>query len=200
MEVYSGIRRLCQVSNQAEYGITHQVRRIIMGPISGVNDRQTNPYLQWQEKIVNKTAGKPEESKTEAKSRTIEAQGVKEAGDGKTPGSARKAEAVPARRTRDEYIPESVSMPDADKSPAADQASKNGEGRKPEVCKASTDKVDREIEKLKKRKEELESQLRTEKDEGKLQKLKRELAQVERELSQKDNDTYRRQHMEVTRM
>ena len=64
----------------------------------------------------------------------------------------------------------------------------------------STDKVDREIEKLKKRKSELEGQLRMEQDESKVQSLERELAQVERELSQKDNDGYRRRHMVMTKM
>jgi hypothetical protein len=81
-----------------------------------------------------------------------------------------------------------------------DKASKKADGNKPEKYMGSTDKVDREIEKLKKRKKELEGQLRTEQDENKVRSLERELAQVERELSQKDNDGYRRQHMTMTKL
>ena len=53
---------------------------------------------------------------------------------------------------------------------------------------------------IKKRKKELEGQLRTEQDETRRQSLESELAQVERELSQKDNDAYRRQHTVFTKM
>ena len=60
--------------------------------------------------------------------------------------------------------------------------------------------MDREIEKLKKKKEELEQRLNTETDEAKIKDLERQLAQVERELNQKDNDTYRRQHTTVRQL
>ena len=76
----------------------------------------------------------------------------------------------------------------------ADRGAKGPERKKEEVWEGSTDKVDREIEKLKKEKEELERRLNTETDEAKIQDLERRLSQVERELRQKDNDTYRRQH------
>ena len=49
-------------------------------------------------------------------------------------------------------------------------------------------------------KEKLEGELRGEKDESKSAELERQLAQVERELREKDNDAYRRQHMEVTKL
>lgn len=64
---------------------------------------------------------------------------------------------------------------------------------KQENCTANTDKVDREIEKLKQEKQQLEQQIRTVSD-GDTEELERKLAAVERELQQKDNDTYRRQH------
>lgn len=82
-----------------------------------------------------------------------------------------------SRPSRDEYIPEKKT-----KDPEAER------------CIANTDKVDREIEKLKKQKQELEQRLRTETDETKVKNLKSKLAQVENELRQKDNDAYRRQH------
>lgn len=62
------------------------------------------------------------------------------------------------------------------------------------LCTGSTDKVDREIEKLKKKRQELEQRLNAETDEAKIKDLKKKLTQVERELRQKDNDAYRRQH------
>ena len=67
-----------------------------------------------------------------------------------------------------------------------------------EKCTCNTDKVDREIEKLKKKQKELKSQLNSETDETKIQELKKKLSQVENELRQKDNDTYRRQNAEYT--
>lgn len=88
----------------------------------------------------------------------------------------------------------------ADKPQGTDEASKAaapakraGEDKK-EVCIGSTDQVDRQIEQLKRKRDELERQLRTETDDTKAKALEQQLAQVERELNQKDNDTYRRQH------
>ncbi|RKJ06885.1 hypothetical protein D7X87_02655 [bacterium D16-54] len=103
----------------------------------------------------------------------------------------------------DQYIPEKGSdSPEADgkkvgqpeAKPDGDNLKNKDSGKKTEKCTGNTDKVDREIEKLKKRKKELESQLRTVEDEGKRKSLESQLAQVERELRQKDNDGYRRQH------
>lgn len=64
-----------------------------------------------------------------------------------------------------------------------------------EKCTGNTDKVDREIKKLKEKKKELEQQIRSASgDEKKARELESKLAQTESELRQKDNDTYRRQH------
>ena len=60
-----------------------------------------------------------------------------------------------------------------------------------------TDKVDREIEKLKEKKARLEQEIRTAEDDQK-KRLEQELRQVEAELSQKDNDNYRRQNAVVS--
>ena len=82
------------------------------------------------------------------------------------------------------------------------QGAKGPEGKKDkgEVWECDTDKVDREIEKLKKKKEELERRLDTETDEAKIKDLERQLAQVEKELKLKDNDTYRKQNASVTQL
>ena len=88
------------------------------------------------------------------------------------------------------------SQPQTPKSPEADgpENSQKANGRKVEICRGSTDEVDREIEKLKKKQKELEQQLGAETDPDRAKELERQLAQVEGELRQKDNDTYRRQH------
>lgn len=66
------------------------------------------------------------------------------------------------------------------------------EGRKVEKCTADTDKADREIEALKKKRTELEKQLTSCSDERKVAELERKLANAENELRMKDNNSYRR--------
>ncbi len=156
-----------------------------MGPISGVNDRQTDPYLQWS-KQVEKNASRAGMVRAEENSQDSRDVKGEEKGNNRTEGVKNDS----ARRTRDEYIPETKG--DAD--------SKRAESEKSGMYRCSTDKVDHEIAKLKRHKAELESMLSTEKDERKIQELERQLSQVERELSQKDNDTYRKQHMEMTKI
>lgn len=119
----------------------------------------------------------------------------------------------PIKPVKDEYIPEEnqepigryrpgrdengdpkiyFDDPRQDKAPKAPDGEDSG-GRA-DSCTGSTDRVDREIEKLKKRQKELEQKIGSETDAKKIEKLERELEQVESELREKDNDTYRRQH------
>ena len=92
--------------------------------------------------------------------------------------------------------------PEAEAPDPAGQDAKGPERKKDkdEVWEGNTDKADREIEKLKKKQQELEQRLNTETDAARIKDLERQLAQVERELQQKDNDTYRRQHTTVRRL
>ena len=76
----------------------------------------------------------------------------------------------------------------------AEGSERKAAGTKSERCTGDTGQVDREIEKLKKRRAELERRLSAETDEAKLRELEKELAQVESELRRKDNDAYRRRH------
>ena len=92
--------------------------------------------------------------------------------------------------------PDASDASDGDKG--AEGPEKSGSDKDGQSCTCNTDKVDREIEKLKKQKQELEQQINRETDESKIEDLKAKLAQVEKELSQKDNDTYRRQHATYT--
>ena len=82
----------------------------------------------------------------------------------------------------------------ADKPSDAPAPAKKAKEDKAERCTANTDQVDREIERLKQRKEALEQRISTQTDDANIKELERKLAQVERELAQKDNDPYRRQH------
>ena len=113
----------------------------------------------------------------------------------------------------DEYVPEEKQEPigrywlgkdedgqpkiyfdDPEQNKDAKGSDKKVSGEKADSCTCSTDKVDREIENLKKRQQELGRQINSETDNKKIEELRKELAQVERELSQKGNNTYRRQH------
>lgn len=68
-------------------------------------------------------------------------------------------------------------------------------GKPAEKCTGNTDMVDREIKRLKEKKQQLEQQIQSAaEDEQKVKELEEKLAQVESELSQKDNAAYRRQH------
>ena len=108
-------------------------------------------------------------------------------------GVPENPEAVPNLQTPEEEAPNA-------ENPRQDKKAKGPEeeGKKEERCIANTDKVDREIEKLRKKQQELEQRLGSEADESKIKNLKSQLNQVERELSRKDNDTYRRQHTQFS--
>lgn len=95
-----------------------------------------------------------------------------------------------------EHIPDAQREADP-ADPDANGPEKDGEGER-WVC--DTSKVDREIEKLKKKQQELEQRLASETDEAKARDLERQQAQVEQELKEKDNDTYRRQNSTFTRL
>ena len=106
----------------------------------------------------------------------------------------------PAARERtqgpaaDEFVPEekreplNCCLPDKD----ADGPDRKDSGA--ESCTCNTDRVDREIEKLKKTQEALKRQINSETDDTRIEGLEKKLAQVEGELRQKNNDIYRRQH------
>ena len=73
--------------------------------------------------------------------------------------------------------------------------SSNNPEKAGEKCVGNTDKVDREIKKLKGKVKELEQQIQSASgDEEKVKELEKKLTQVKQELSLKDNDTYRRKN------
>lgn len=91
--------------------------------------------------------------------------------------------------------------PEKDEEPKAPgKAAPPDKSGKEEKCRGSTDAVDREIKRLREKKERLEAELDRETDGTKREALERRLAQVENELRQKDNDAYRRQHTVFTEL
>lgn len=109
------------------------------------------------------------------------------------------------------YFDDPEAAEDAPAPPFEEEAPGGGEGaavperaapaggdRKEERCTVNTDKVDRELRRLKEERKELEERLSTETDETKVKELERELSRVESELRQKDNDAYRRRHAVYT--
>ena len=103
--------------------------------------------------------------------------------------------------TPDAKKPE-ADAPEAEEPDPEGQGAKGPEGKKDkgETWECNTDKVDREIEKLKKKQQELEQRLNSETDEAKIKDLEHQLAQVEQELKQKDSDTYRKQNATYTQL
>ena len=94
-----------------------------------------------------------------------------------------------------------MQAPDGAGGLPSDKVGGDSQGKPVEKCVTSTDKVEREIKKLKEKKQQLEQQIQSasgDNKENKIRELEKKLAQVENELRQKDNDTYRRQNASVS--
>ena len=190
------------------------------GRFKEINGNYAQSKTDYAERVKEKQAALRAEKAKEAK-------GTKEAAEEKGSGklsepqdvyiSSEKSGKEPAglyRIGQDENGSRKIFFEDPDKADRADgKEEPKADGKKPkiddgdsqgkpaEVCVGNTDKVDREIEKLKEKKRELEQQIQSASgDERKIQELEKKLTQVEQELSQKDNDTYRKQHSEFSRL
>lgn len=127
---------------------------------------------------------------------------TKEVGNEQDAGN--KGESIPI--PKDEYI----SSEQSDSRPSGLYHMGRDENQNPKVlyddpkkdaekCTTNTDKVDREIEKLKEQKQQLEQQISAASgDEEKVKELEKKLSRIEGELSQKDNDTYRRKNAAIS--
>lgn len=93
----------------------------------------------------------------------------------------------------DEYVPGDKPAEQAEPAPAAKA---DGKGRQVKRC--STDKVDREIARLRQKQQQLQQKLNQTEDPEQREALQKQLDAVARELQQKDNDAYRRQHAEFS--
>ena len=186
------------------------------------------PYGRFKEINGNHAQSKTDYAeRVKEKQAALRAEKAKEAAEEKGSGklsepqdiyiSSEKSGKEPAglyRIGQDENGSRKIFFDDPDKADRADgkeePKAEKADGKKPkvdgdsqgkpaEVCIGNTDKVDREIEKLKKKQQE--QQIRSASgDERKIRELEKKLAQVEQELSQKDNDTYRKQHSEFSRL
>ena len=190
-----------------------------MMPISGVNTVAVQP-LTTAEKVLG--ASKVQKLEVEAQSRQLKPvmdeyvpeepqepsgrywMGKDEDGQPKIyfDDPERAAEAPKGPEAAPDVKKSDAEAPEAEEPDPAGQGAKGPEGKKnkDETWECNTDKVDREIEKLKKKQQELEQRLNTEIDEAKIKELEHQLAQVEQELKQKDNDTYRRQNAAYTQL
>lgn len=123
------------------------------------------------------------------------------AAGGTSPEAARRDEYIPGDAAKPAAKPiEEAADPAAAPEAAPEEPKKAAGGRpeEPEECTANTDKVEREIRKLKQKKEQLKEQLRACEDETEKEKLEQKLQQVEAELREKDNEGYRRRHTEFS--
>ena len=94
-------------------------------------------------------------------------------------------------------VPEAPEPPE-EETPA-DASEKADKKVKSESCTCNTDRVDREIKRLKEKQKELELKVsRCKENPDERAKLEHQLARVESELRVKDTDFYRRQHAQFT--
>ena len=173
-----------------------------MQSISGINSGAAKPYVPIADVDEPKKVQRPEDETQLRHQKPVMDEYVPEEKPeptgryrlGKDEGGKPKIYFDDPKRAED--APDASDAFGRDKS--AEGPERSGSDKDGQSCTCNTDKVDREIEKLKKQKQELEQQINRETDESKIEDLKAKLAQIEKELSQKDNDTYRRQHATYT--
>jgi len=108
--------------------------------------------------------------------------------------------------SRDEYVPKGDGN-----SPGLYRVEQDADGKRrirfdapkkageAESCTCSTDRVDREINRLREKQSVLKQQIVLKKDApAERDRLEKQLAQVEKELSRKDTEGYRRQHADFS--
>ncbi len=103
--------------------------------------------------------------------------------------------------SRDDQGNPVIKFDDASKEGSQETPSTDSQdSSKPQMVKTTvnTDAVEREIEKLKKSFSETKQRLASASNPREKEVLEHKLSQLEAELKQKDNDTYRRQHMQIT--
>ena len=161
-----------------------------MLPISGVNTGAVQPLTPAEKALGTTAVQKPEEDQGRPR-RPVMDEYIPE--EKQEPSGrywlGKDTDGQPAIYFDDPERAEDAS--DAEK-PAeepfpAGEPEKNGGAKGPkkkeekdEICECSTDKADREIEKLKRKQKELEQRLSTETDEAKIKELERQLSQVKR--------------------
>lgn len=130
--------------------------------------------------------------------------------EGTDPDALKKVqgdEAPAPKADPDQNSPQKVNGEEKDPKKTDEDEDKNNKSgkkagrKKAERCIGNTDEVDREIRKLKKKRDQLKQQLaQAKEDPEKEAKIQKQLAQVENELKMKDNEGYRRQHTKYTNL
>ena len=164
----------------------------VQKPTEDNQDRQLKPVMdQYVPEVPQEPSGRYWMGKGEDGQPKIYFDGPERAA-----GALEQPKGAPAAKKSDADAPKAEEPGPADK----DANSQLGKKDEKEVWACNTDKVDREIETLKKKRQELSQRLNTETNEAKIRDLERQLAQVERALKQKDNDTYRKQNATFTQL
>ena len=164
------------------------------------NRSQANYAEQLKEKQSLARAEKAEEAKREQKAEKVSDKISGSHDEYISSGKSGKKPSGLYRVGKDENGNPKVFFEDPKNAGDADgkeppKVNADNSGKPAEKCTGNTDMVDREIKRLKEKKQQLEQQIQSAAgDEQKVKELERKLQQVEGELSQKDNDAYRRQH------
>lgn len=107
--------------------------------------------------------------------------------------AAQGADHVEPRTPSDAELPSGASAPHRESGEGSDPP-EDAEEKKASTTTVNTDDVDREIERLRHKAQELEQASRAAQGEEEKESARRALADAERELAMKDNDAYRRAH------
>lgn len=157
--------------------------------------KATQPVMKKQEKLPDGESGrsvKRDEYIPSEKDEPIGLYSMEQDENGNPKIKLDSPESKPANKS-DKQEDKSADKPDEPNK--ADKPEK--EKSESEECTCNTDKVDRELKRLREKAEHLEQQLRSAVGEE-AEKLQKQLAAAQSELVQKDNDTYRKSHAEFS--
>ena len=112
-----------------------------------------------------------------------------------------------AKKIMENYDKDAAKADGADAAQGAEEAPVDGNENEPraegdaptqksKTATYITDKVDREIKRLREQKQQFEKQLQSATDPQQAVMLQKQISRLDKELRQKDNDAYRREHAE----
>ena len=104
-----------------------------------------------------------------------------------------QGDAADGIRLNDRYEPSAAAVRE-NADPAKDKKNED----KFTVTTVNTDKVDRELNTLKEKKQDLEQSIIRQNDPWKRRQLERSLKRLSSEITRRDNDAYRRRHADVS--
>ena len=134
------------------------------------------------------------EGRTEERRASGSPEGAEEKhASGPPEGAEEKRASASPEKSKERRVPGSLEGAEERRASATPEKSE-----KTEECTTNTDKVDREIRELRKKKKELEQKLARSDGPEEKKRLETQLQQTERELQMKDNDSYWRSHAQYS--